>query len=89
MFRAFTQWYARLLSWLLVFTVAVLMIPVGMALAVNRIVALAKTPASRSEVPAQRSEIPAQRSAPLSETPTTSDADSEPPTTPIERASTP
>jgi TRAP-type C4-dicarboxylate transport system permease small subunit len=30
MFRVFTQWYARLLSWLLVFTVAVLMIPVSL-----------------------------------------------------------
>src|SRR3954470_24354988 len=28
MVRAFTRWYARLLSWLLAFTVAVLMVPV-------------------------------------------------------------
>jgi len=30
MYRAFTTWYARLLSWLLVATVAVLMIPVSL-----------------------------------------------------------
>src|SRR5215831_19845164 len=30
MYRAFTAWYARILSWLLVATVAVLMIPVSL-----------------------------------------------------------
>ena len=30
MFRTFTAWYAQLLSWLLVFTVAVLIIPVSL-----------------------------------------------------------
>ena len=29
-FRTFTRWYARLLSWLLVFTVAVLIVPVSL-----------------------------------------------------------